>query len=396
MSYRFGKQGISIPAEVSVKIRGHEITTVGPKGTLVRNFPKDLAIIHFMGSTTILERIKEEINIINIKENHTDTLYNKKNSLNKFFKNPVSCPIKISNNYDSEKFIPTREADTSITYFWPVEWITDSNPWEIYYNVSTPIAETYIKMWYTDSYLSSDIHPQVHKEFQKHPFYNVFGINQTATPDPVLGVPMLFIREGKANIIPNSHQRYQRRSEDIYEVVWFEYSPLTPYPETNLQGAKYVKSALWKYSLTRQATVIRTKVVSQFSYLYRDKASRKNKTLCSMYGLALSHLYNMVEGVSIGFKKILDITGVGYRAQLENNILILNLGFSHSVKMAIPNEISVVLEGPTRLIISGIQKEFVGEFAAKIRAACPPEPYKGKGISYEKETIRRKVGKTGK
>ena len=104
----------------------------------------------------------------------------------------------------------------------------------------------------------------------------------------------------------------------------------------------------------------------------------------------------MVTGVSVGFTKRLQIAGVGYRAQLDGKDLILNMGYSHPVRMITPQTLSVNIESPTSLVISGIEKELVGEFAAKVRAVRPPEPYKGKGISYEGEIIRRKAGKTGK
>ena len=104
----------------------------------------------------------------------------------------------------------------------------------------------------------------------------------------------------------------------------------------------------------------------------------------------------MVTGVSEGFEKRLQITGVGYRAQLDGKDLVLNMGYSHPVKMITPTELAVKVESPTSVVVSGMQKDMVGEFAAKIRAVRPPEPYKGKGIAYEGEFIRRKAGKTGK
>lgn len=403
MSYRFGKQGISIPPKVSVKIIGQTIITVGPKGTLIRTFSKEIKIMHYSRKRIDLINIKD---INNVKQNHTEPLYNKKNSLSpighpwnnkyEFHKNSISKIRKRSNNYDSSEHVAPRPFETCISYFWPVEWIYDSNPWEIYYNVSAPMAACAVRDYWYEDYISSRSDLQVNNNPQQYNFDNLFGILQTDTNDPALGVKMLYIRTGKVNLVSNDQERKIRTIKDHDEGICLEYSSLTPYPETNLQGAKYVKSALWRYRLTPYGTVIRTKEVSQFSYLYRDKTSRKNKTLCSIYGLELGHLNNMVKGVFIGFKKILIITGVGYRAQLEDNILILNLGFSHSIKINIPNEISIVLENSTCFIIFGIQKEFIGEFAAKIRAVCPPEPYKGKGISYETEIIKRKVGKTGK
>jgi large subunit ribosomal protein L6 len=116
----------------------------------------------------------------------------------------------------------------------------------------------------------------------------------------------------------------------------------------------------------------------------------------AIYGLSRTLVANMVIGVSKGFEKKLQITGVGYRAQLDGKILVLNMGYSHPVKMITPQELSVKVENPTTVVISGMEKELVGEFAAKIRSVRPPEPYKGKGIAYAGEIIRRKAGKTGK
>jgi large subunit ribosomal protein L6 len=104
----------------------------------------------------------------------------------------------------------------------------------------------------------------------------------------------------------------------------------------------------------------------------------------------------MVTGVSTGFQKRLTITGVGYRAQMDGKDLVLNMGYSHPVKMITPKELTIQVESPTSVVVSGAEKDMVGEFAAKIRSVRPPEPYKGKGIAYEGEIIRRKAGKTGK
>lgn len=116
----------------------------------------------------------------------------------------------------------------------------------------------------------------------------------------------------------------------------------------------------------------------------------------ALYGLSRTLVANMVTGVSTGFEKRLQITGVGYRAQLDGKDLLLNMGYSHPVKMVTPTDITVKVENPTSVVVSGMQKDMVGEFAAKIRSVRPPEPYKGKGIAYEGEVIRRKAGKTGK
>ena len=129
--------------------------------------------------------------------------------------------------------------------------------------------------------------------------------------------------------------------------------------------------------------------------IFLEKA-QETKLAQALYGLSRTLVDNMVTGVSVGFTKRLQIAGVGYRTQLDGKDLILNMGYSHPVRMITPQTLSVNIESPTSLVISGIEKELVGEFAAKVRAVRPPEPYKGKGISYEGEIIRRKAGKTGK
>jgi len=124
--------------------------------------------------------------------------------------------------------------------------------------------------------------------------------------------------------------------------------------------------------------------------------AQETKLAQSLYGLSRTLVANMVTGVSEGFNKRLQITGVGYRAQLDGKDLILNMGYSHPVRMLTPPALSIKVESPTSVIVSGMEKDAVGEFAAKIRSVRPPEPYKGKGIAYEGEIIRRKAGKTGK
>jgi large subunit ribosomal protein L6 len=116
----------------------------------------------------------------------------------------------------------------------------------------------------------------------------------------------------------------------------------------------------------------------------------------ALYGLSRTLVSNMVIGVSEGFSKRLQITGVGYRAQLDGKDLVLNMGYSHPVRMIVPVTLTIKIESPTTVLVSGIEKDAVGEFAAKIRSVRSPEPYKGKGIAYDGEFIRRKVGKTGK
>lgn len=116
----------------------------------------------------------------------------------------------------------------------------------------------------------------------------------------------------------------------------------------------------------------------------------------SLHGLSRTLIANMVEGVSEGFTKTLDIVGVGYRAQKQGTKLMLSLGFSHPVEMEDPEGISVEVPTANRIIVSGISKELVGNYAAVIRELRKPEPYKGKGVRYENEVVRRKEGKTGK
>ena len=115
----------------------------------------------------------------------------------------------------------------------------------------------------------------------------------------------------------------------------------------------------------------------------------------SLHGLTRSLLQNMVTGVSDGYKKTLEINGVGYRAAKQGKKLTLNLGYSHPIEMDDPEGIETTVDG-NKVIVSGIDKEKVGQYAAQIREKRPPEPYKGKGIKYDYEVIRRKVGKTGK
>ena len=115
----------------------------------------------------------------------------------------------------------------------------------------------------------------------------------------------------------------------------------------------------------------------------------------SLHGLTRTLISNMVEGVTNGFKKELDVNGVGYRVAKEGTNLVMNLGFSHQVIVPEIPGITVEVPGPNKIIIHGCDKQAVGQFAAEVREKRPPEPYKGKGIKYTDEVIRRKVGKTG-
>jgi len=120
------------------------------------------------------------------------------------------------------------------------------------------------------------------------------------------------------------------------------------------------------------------------------------KKMKSLHGLTRSLINNMVIGVSEGYKKVLEVNGVGYRAAKAGNKLTLSLGYSHPVEMIDPEGVESVLEGQNKITVQGIDKEKVGQYAAEIRDKRRPEPYKGKGIKYADEVIRRKVGKTGK
>ena len=120
------------------------------------------------------------------------------------------------------------------------------------------------------------------------------------------------------------------------------------------------------------------------------------KKMKSLHGLTRTLIHNMVVGVSEGYEKVLEVNGVGYRAQKQGKKLVLSLGYSHPVEMEDPEGLEVVVDGQNKIIVKGIDKEKVGQYAAEIREKRAPEPYKGKGIKYADEVIRRKVGKTGK
>lgn len=123
----------------------------------------------------------------------------------------------------------------------------------------------------------------------------------------------------------------------------------------------------------------------------RNNDLRRNRAL---HGLVRSLINNMVAGVNDGFSKKLEIQGVGYRAKMEGSTLNMNMGFSHPVLYPAPEGITIAVEGNTKISVSGIDKQKVGQVAAEIRSVYPPEPYKGKGIRYENEQVRRKAGKS--
>lgn len=127
--------------------------------------------------------------------------------------------------------------------------------------------------------------------------------------------------------------------------------------------------------------------------LERPSDNREHK---AFHGLARALVANIVHGVSTGFERALEIQGVGYRAQLQGQDLVLQVGYSHPVDVPAPDGITFEVPAPTRVVVKGASKELVGQTAANIRKIRPPEPYKGKGIRYEGEAIRRKVGKAAK
>ena len=149
-----------------------------------------------------------------------------------------------------------------------------------------------------------------------------------------------------------------------------------------------------------KGTLVRELPVEMEIKLEADKVvvTRPNdlKRMKSLHGLTRTLINNMVVGVSAGYEKVLEINGVGYRAAKSGNKLTLSLGYSHPVEMTDPEGIETVLEGQNKITVKGIDKEKVGQYAAEIREKRKPEPYKGKGIKYADEVIRRKVGKTGK
>jgi len=121
-----------------------------------------------------------------------------------------------------------------------------------------------------------------------------------------------------------------------------------------------------------------------------------NKLHRSLHGLTRTLIANMIEGVKNGYRKILEVVGTGYRAQKSGNKIVLNVGFTHPVELEIPKGIEARVEGTQRIVVEGIDKEAVGQFAAKIRAVRPPDPYVGKGIRYFGEEVRKKPGKAGR
>ena len=158
--------------------------------------------------------------------------------------------------------------------------------------------------------------------------------------------------------------------------------------EGNLVTVKGPKGSLTQQlyptmTLTQEAGVV---------HVARPNDEKQNRAL---HGLTRALLHNMVVGVSEGYKKELEVNGVGYRAVKEGKDLVLNIGFSHQVRMTEIDGITIEVPAPNKIIISGPDKQKVGQFAAEVREKRPPEPYKGKGIRYADEFVRRKEGKTG-
>ena len=125
------------------------------------------------------------------------------------------------------------------------------------------------------------------------------------------------------------------------------------------------------------------------------KRPSEDKLHKSLHGLTRTLVHNMIVGVSEGYKKELDVVGVGYRVAMEGKKLVMNIGFSHTVDVEPVDGITIEAPAPNKIVISGLDKQLVGQFAADVRTKRPPEPYKGKGIRYTGEVIRRKEGKTG-
>ena len=158
--------------------------------------------------------------------------------------------------------------------------------------------------------------------------------------------------------------------------------------DNNVVTVKGAKGTLTQQFNANMAIALENGVLT----VSRPNDAKENRAL---HGLTRTLINNMIVGVTEGFKKELDVNGVGYRVAKEGNKLVMNLGFSHQVIMEEKEGISIEVPGPNKIIISGADKQKVGQFAAEVREKRPPEPYKGKGIKYVDEVIRRKAGKTG-
>ena len=159
--------------------------------------------------------------------------------------------------------------------------------------------------------------------------------------------------------------------------------------DDNLVEVKGPKGQLSQRISPDMAITIEDGVLS----IARPSEIKKHK---SLHGLSRTLIWNMVEGVTEGYSKTLDIVGTGYRATKQGNKLVLTLGYSHPIELEDPEGLEVEVPAANKIIVKGINKQLVGNYASKIRDYRKPEPYKGKGIKYTDEIIRRKVGKTGK
>ena len=158
--------------------------------------------------------------------------------------------------------------------------------------------------------------------------------------------------------------------------------------DNNVVTVKGAKGTLTQQFNANMAIAIENGVLT----VSRPNDAKENRAL---HGLTRTLINNMIVGVTEGFKKELDVNGVGYRVAKEGNKLVMNLGFSHEVFVDEIPGITIEVPTPNKIIINGIDKQVVGQFAAEVRGKRPPEPYKGKGIKYVDEVIRRKAGKTG-
>ena len=158
--------------------------------------------------------------------------------------------------------------------------------------------------------------------------------------------------------------------------------------DNNVVTVKGPKGTLTQQFNPNMAIAVEENVV----HVTRPNDAKENRAL---HGLTRTLIHNMVVGVTEGFKKELDVNGVGYRVAKEGKKLVMNLGFSHQVIVSEIEGITIDVPAPNKIVINGCDKQAVGQFAAEVREKRPPEPYKGKGIKYADEVIRRKVGKTG-
>ena len=170
--------------------------------------------------------------------------------------------------------------------------------------------------------------------------------------------------------------------------------PLTQGVKVQIDGGTVTVTGP-KGTLSREVVNPEIRVAQEDGSLVVTRANDE-KQQRSMHGLYRTLVANMVTGVSTGFTKTLEIQGVGYRAQKQGTNLLLTVGYSHPVEVLPPSGITFDVEGNNRVLVSGIDKEQVGQVAANIRKIRPPEPYKGKGIRYQGEVVRRKAGKAGK